>query len=347
MPSALITGASGGIGLELARVFAREGYSLVLVARSRDRLDQIAAELKPTPVQVIAKDLTLAGAAEEILREVPQVDVLVNNAGFGVYGPFARMPLEEDLGMLQLNMTVLVELTKLYLPGMLAAKSGKILNVASTAAFQPGPLMALYYATKAFVLSFSEAIANELEGTGVTVTALCPGPTATGFQARTKLEKSRLFKRMKVMDARPVAEMGYRALMSGKALAIPGMMNKVLVQSVRFSPRSMVTKIARMMQEEEVKPGRSVGSSRNIVIIPNYSDSCHPTFRFNARLPGFCTAGRQATVRPWPAWPLWLTKTCTPLPLVTCAAKMPATLCRLPDWSTSYICAWRKCAAWN
>jgi hypothetical protein len=251
MPSALITGASGGIGLELARVFAREGYSLVLVARSRDRLDQIAAELKPTPVQVIAKDLTLAGAAEEILREVPQVDVLVNNAGFGVYGPFARMPLEEDLGMLQLNMTVLVELTKLYLPGMLAAKSGKILNVASTAAFQPGPLMALYYATKAFVLSFSEAIANELEGTGVTVTALCPGPTATGFQARTKLEKSRLFKRMKVMDARTVAEMGYRALMSGKALAIPGMMNKVLVQSVRFSPRGMVTKIARMMQEEE------------------------------------------------------------------------------------------------
>ena len=237
--------------MELARVFAREGYSLVLVARSRDRLDQIAAELKPTPVQVIAKDLTLAGAAEEILREVPQVDVLVNNAGFGVYGPFARMPLEEDLGMLQLNMTVLVELTKLYLPGMLAAKSGKILNVASTAAFQPGPLMALYYATKAFVLSFSEAIANELEGTGVTVTALCPGPTATGFQARTKLEKSRLFKRMKVMDARPIAEMGYRALMSGKALAIPGMMNKVLVQSVRFSPRGMVTKIARMMQEEE------------------------------------------------------------------------------------------------
>lgn len=237
--------------MELARVFAREGYSLVLVARSRDRLDQIAAELKPTPVQVIAKDLTLAGAAEEILREVPQVDVLVNNAGFGVYGPFARMPLEEDLGMLQLNMTVLVELTKLYLPGMLAAKSGKILNVASTAAFQPGPLMALYYATKAFVLSFSEAIANELEGTGVTVTALCPGPTATGFQARTKLEKSRLFKRMKVMDARTVAEMGYRALMSGKALAIPGMMNKVLVQSVRFSPRGMVTKIARMMQEEE------------------------------------------------------------------------------------------------
>jgi short-subunit dehydrogenase len=133
---------------------------------------------------------------------------------------------------------------------MVAAKNGKILNVASTAAFQPGPLMALYYATKAFVLSFSEAIGNELEGTGVTVTALCPGPTATGFQARTKLEKSRLIKRMKVMDARTVAEAGYRGLMAGKPVVIPGLMNKLLAQSVRFSPRVLVTKIARMMQEE-------------------------------------------------------------------------------------------------
>jgi short-subunit dehydrogenase len=147
-------------------------------------------------------------------------------------------------------MTALVVLTKLYLPAMVAAKNGKILNVASTAAFQPGPLMALYYATKAFVLSFSEAIGNELEGTGVTVTALCPGPTATGFQARTKLEKSRLIKRMKVMDARTVAEAGYRGLMAGKPVVIPGLMNKLLAQSVRFSPRVLVTKIARMMQEE-------------------------------------------------------------------------------------------------
>jgi len=151
---------------------------------------------------------------------------------------------------MQLNMTALVALTKLYLPGMVASKSGKILNVASTAAFQPGPLMAIYYATKAFVLSFSEAIGNELEGTGVTVTALCPGPTATGFQARTKLENSRLFKRMKVMDARTVAEAGYRALMAGKPMIVPGLMNKLLALSVRFSPRRMVTKIARVMQEE-------------------------------------------------------------------------------------------------
>ena len=250
MPTALITGASGGIGLELARIFAEQGYALVLVARTRERLEEIAVELKPTPVQVLAKDLVLVGAAEGIHREVPKVDVLVNNAGYGVYGPFVKTPLDDELGMLQLNMTALVVLTKLYLPAMVAAKNGKILNVASTAAFQPGPLMALYYATKAFVLSFSEAIGNELEGTGVTVTALCPGPTATGFQARTKLEKSRLIKRMKVMDARTVAEAGYRGLMAGKPVVIPGLMNKLLAQSVRFSPRWMVTKIARMMQEE-------------------------------------------------------------------------------------------------
>jgi short-subunit dehydrogenase len=250
MPTALITGASGGIGLELARIFAEQGYALVLVARNRERLEEIAVELKPTPVQVLAKDLALVGAAEGIHREVPKVDVLVNNAGYGVYGPFVKTPLDDELGMLQLNMTALVVLTKLYLPAMVAAKNGKILNVASTAAFQPGPLMALYYATKAFVLSFSEAIGNELEGTGVTVTALCPGPTATGFQARTKLEKSRLIKRMKVMDARTVAEAGYRGLMAGKPVVIPGLMNKLLAQSVRFSPRVLVTKIARMMQEE-------------------------------------------------------------------------------------------------
>ena len=250
MPTALITGASSGIGLELARVFARQGYGLVLVARNRQRLDEIAAELKPAPVKVIAKDLSVAGAAEEIQREVPRVDVLVNNAGFGVFGKFAETPLAEELSMLQLNVAALVILTKLYLAGMLAAGSGKILNVASTAGFQPGPLMAIYYATKAFVLSFSEAIANELEGTGVTVTALCPGPTATGFQERGKMENSNLVKGKKIMDARTVAEAGYRALMAGKAVAIPGLKNKLLAQSIRFSPRSMVTKIVRGMQKE-------------------------------------------------------------------------------------------------
>jgi len=250
MPSALITGASGGIGLELARIFARQGYGLALVARSRERLEQIAAELKPASVHVVPLDLTGSGAAQEVQHEIPSVDVLVNNAGYGVYGKFAASPLDDDLGLMQLNMAALVALTRLYLPGMIAARSGKILNVASTAAFQPGPLMALYYASKAFVLSFSEAIANELEGTGVTVTALCPGPTATGFQERAHVEKSRLFRYMKVMDARRVAEIGYRGLMAGKTVVIPGVMNKLLAQSVRVSPRKMVTKIARMVQEE-------------------------------------------------------------------------------------------------
>jgi len=249
MPTALITGASSGIGLELARIFAGKGYGLVLVARNKQRLEEIAAELKPASVKVIAKDLSLGGAAEEIQRDVPKADVLVNNAGFTVFGKFAETPLAEELSMMQLNMTALVVLTKLYLPGMIGAGNGRILNVASTAAFQPGPLMAIYYATKAFVLSFSEAIGNELEGTGVTVTALCPGPTATGFQERGKMQESGLVKGKKIMDARTVAEVGYRALMAGKRVVIPGVKNKLLAQSIRVSPRSMVTKIVRGLQE--------------------------------------------------------------------------------------------------
>ncbi|HYL35103.1 MAG TPA: SDR family oxidoreductase [Bryobacteraceae bacterium] len=249
MPKALITGASTGIGLELARIFAREGYELALVARHQKRLEDLAAELKPASVQVIAKDLSLPDAPEEIQRAVPRVDVLVNNAGFGLYGKFAATSLAEELNMMQLNMSALVILTKLYLAGMLAARSGRILNVASTAAFQPGPLMSIYYATKAFVLSFSEAIGNELQGSGVMVTALCPGPTATEFQERAQLRDIALLK-MNVMDARTVAEAGYRGMLAGKAIVIPGLQNKLLAQSLRFSPRSMVTKVVRRMQEQ-------------------------------------------------------------------------------------------------
>ena len=167
-----------------------------------------------------------------------------------MFGKFAETSLADELGMMQLNMRTLVILTKLYLPAMIAAHGGRIMNVASTAAFQPGPLMALYYATKAFVLSFSEAIGNELKGTGVTVTALCPGPTATGFQERGKMENSGLVKGKKIMDARTVAEAGYRALMAGKTVEIPGLQNKLLAQSVRVSPRSVVTNIVRHMQDE-------------------------------------------------------------------------------------------------
>jgi hypothetical protein len=250
MPTALITGASSGIGLELARIFARESYRVVLVARNEKRLLEIAQELGPAEAQVIAMDLSLPGAAEEIHGKIPTVDVLVNNAGFGVFGKFVEKGLAEELNMMQLNMTALVILTRLYLPSMIAAGSGKIMNVASTAAFQPGPLMAIYFATKAFVLSFSEAIANELEGTGVTVTALCPGPTTSDFQARAQMQNSGLVKGKKMMDARTVAEAGYHALMAGKTIEIPGLANKLLTQSLRFSPRSVVTKMVRRIQEE-------------------------------------------------------------------------------------------------
>ena len=250
MPTALITGASGGIGLELARVFALQGFDLVLVARNEKRLKEIAQELKGVRVQVLASDLSRPDAPGEVFAAAPTLDVLVNNAGFGVFGKFAQAPLAEQLSIMQLNMAALVALTGLYLPGMLAAKTGRICNVASTAAFQPGPLMAIYYATKAFVLSFSEAIANELKGSGVTVTALCPGPTTSGFQERAKMEDSGLVKGKKIMDARTVAQAGYRGTMAGKTIVIPGFKNNLLARSIGFMPRSIVTDTVRKMQEK-------------------------------------------------------------------------------------------------
>jgi short-subunit dehydrogenase len=254
--TALITGASFGIGLEFARIFAREGYNLVLVARSADKLRQLASELEKahgTRSLILATDLTEPGASAYVLDQTTradiQVDVLVNNAGFGQYGMFAENDLEECLRQIQLNVTTLTHLTRLYLPAMIERKSGRILNVASTAAFQPGPLMAVYFATKAYVLSLSEALANELGGSGVTVTCLCPGPTATEFQKRANIAGIRLT-RYGCMDARTVAEDGYRAVMAGKPLVISGFRNWLVAQSVRFSPRRLVTAIARKIQEE-------------------------------------------------------------------------------------------------
>jgi uncharacterized protein len=254
--TALITGASFGIGLELAQVFAREGFNLVLVARSADKLRHLASELEKahnTRSLILATDLTEPGAAayviDQTIRADIRVDVLVNNAGFGQYGFFAENDLEECLRQIQLNVTTLTHLTRLYLPGMIERKSGRILNVASTAAFQPGPLMAVYYATKAYVLHLSEALANEVQGTGVTVTCLCPGPTATEFQERANMAGTRLAK-YGVMDARTVAEDGYRALMSGKPVAISGFRNWLVAQSVRFAPRRLVAAVARKLQEK-------------------------------------------------------------------------------------------------
>ncbi len=204
-------------------------------------------------VRVIAKDLSNASAPEEVFNELQQegvtVDVLVNNAGFATSGMFAEIDLTAELQEMQLNMVTLTHLTKLFLPGMLQRQQGKILNVASTAAFQPGPLMAVYYATKAYVLSFSEALANELRGTGVTVTALCPGPTESGFQKRAQIEDVRLISGKKIMGAARVARAGYRGVMVGKTIVIPGLRNKILAEAVRFAPRKLTTQMARIMQE--------------------------------------------------------------------------------------------------
>src|SRR5712691_5324578 len=254
--TALITGASFGIGMEFARIFARKGYNLVLVARSADKLRQLASELEKahgTRSLILAVDLTEPGAPAYVLDQTTradiQVDVLVNNAGFGQYGLFAENDLEDCLRQIQLNVTTLTHLTHLYLPAMIARKSGGILNVASTAAFQPGPLMAVYFATKAYVLHFSEAIANELRGSGVTVSVLCPGPTATGFAAVSGMESSRLFSVTRPMNSEAVARYGIRAMQHGKRVAIPGVTNKLMAQSIRVSPRRLVTTIVRKLQE--------------------------------------------------------------------------------------------------
>lgn len=255
--TALITGASFGIGSELARIFARENYNLVLVARTADKLRLLASELEKahgTRSLVLATDLTEPGAPAYILDQTTRagitVDVLVNNAGFGQYGLFAGNDVEECLKQIQLNVTTLTHLTRLYLPLMLEQNRGRILNVASTAAFQPGPLMAVYFATKAYVLHLSEALSNELEGTGVTVTCLCPGATATEFHKRAHATDMRLL-RMGSMDARTVAEDGYRALLAGKPLVISGFKNWLVAQSVRFSPRRLVTAVTRTIQESK------------------------------------------------------------------------------------------------
>lgn len=250
--TALITGASGGIGYELAELFAKDRYNLVLVARSADRLTQFADELHREfgiSAKVVALDLTAASAPQslfdELQREDIAVDILVNNAGYGVLGEFATISLEDNLGQIQLNITALTHLTRLFLGPMIERHSGKVMNVASTAGFQPGPLMSVYYATKAYVISFSEALANELHGTGITVTCLCPGATDTGFQSRAGLGNTLLFKKLRPMDAATVARDGYRALMAGKTIVISGFRNWLLAESVRFSPRRLVTAVSR------------------------------------------------------------------------------------------------------
>ena len=255
MSTALITGASGGIGYELAKLFARDGHNLILVARSGDKLLQVARELEPSGVgvQTFALDLATPAAPKFLCEQVQSaggiVDILINNAGFGAFGEFAQMSNEEIFGQIQLNIVSLTELTRLFLPGMLSRRRGRIMNVASTAGFQPGPLMAVYYATKAYVISFSEALANEVHNSGVTVTCFCPGATHTGFAKRARNDKSRLFRQLGAMNAEKVALNGYRAVMEGRTLAISGAHNWIVAQSTRFAPRRMVTAISRWISE--------------------------------------------------------------------------------------------------
>jgi uncharacterized protein len=253
--TALVTGASGGIGEELARLLAADGRDLVLVARSLDKLEKLAEELGAkhgVRARALSKDLALAEAPQEIYDELTrdgvEVDVLVNNAGVGTYGPFAETDLRGTLGLLQVNVTALTHLTRLFLPAMIARRRGYVMQVASTAAFQPGPLMAVYYASKAYVLHFSEALSNETEGTGVVVSALCPGPTETGFVAAAGMGDSKLFDRG-AMDARTVAEAGYRGMLAGKTIVIPGLRNSLLARAVGFMPRRLVTRVVRRIQE--------------------------------------------------------------------------------------------------
>lgn len=255
--TALVTGASGGIGCELAKLFGADHYNLVLVARGSDRLNQVAAEISDrcgVDVKTFALDLATAPAAQflfdQLQREQVTVDVLVNNAGFGALGEFAGMPEEEILGQINLNVTAVTRLTRLFLPAMLARRAGKVMNVASTAAFQPGPLMAVYYATKAYVLSFSEALANEVAGAGVVVSCFCPGATDTGFARRAGNENTRLFKKIPPMNAEAVARDGYRGLMAGRTVVISGMQNWLVAESVRFAPRKLVTAISRWVSEK-------------------------------------------------------------------------------------------------
>lgn len=252
-----ITGASTGIGYELAKLFAQDKWNLVLLARQRPRLLDVSEQLGHTfgvQTQIVVADLSHPRVPEEVMMQLNErgtkVACLVNNAGFGAYGDFAELPLDVQMNMVQTNVAALVELTHRLLPHIITVR-GRILNVASTAAFQPGPHMAIYYATKAFVLNFSEALAEELEPKGVNVSTLCPGPVPTEFQRRAGLEGTALVRSPLTVEADVVAREAYEGLMKGKRLIIPGWGNKLGVQGQRLAPRRLVTKIAGALQKKK------------------------------------------------------------------------------------------------
>lgn len=256
MGYALITGASSGIGYELAKLFAKDKHNIILIARREDRLKQLSRDLEndyKIKTLVIPKDLSQSQSAQEIYDILKQDDItieyLINNAGFIVYGRFSDTNWSDDHKMIQLHMVTLTHLTKLFLPDMLIRKNGKILNIGSTGSFVPGPLNAVYCATKNYILSLSEAIAEELNGTGVTVTALCPGGTKTEFAEKANIKYSSVYF-FEVMEANRVARIGYKALMKGKRMVIPGKLNKIQIFLIRFTPRILVSKLVKFMMSK-------------------------------------------------------------------------------------------------
>ncbi|MBL8950065.1 MAG: SDR family oxidoreductase [Myxococcaceae bacterium] len=257
MGTALITGASAGLGVEYAKLFAADKHDLVLVARRRDRLDQLAAELAKThgiKTLVVAADLNDPAAPQAVFDEVTkagvEVEFLVNNAGFGTTGAFAGLELAKEVGQINVNCTALVALTRLFLPAMVKRGRGRVLNIGSTAGFQAGPYMATYYATKAFVVSFTEALAYELKGTGVTATVSCPGATATEFSTVSGNDKSRLFTMQKPMGAPEVARQGYVAMHGGAVISVHGLMNKLGVWSTKLTPRAILRAVAATVNSD-------------------------------------------------------------------------------------------------
>jgi len=253
-PGALVTGASSGIGYELVKILAREGHDVALVARSEGQLERIASDLRDdfgVRAVVVAADLSEPSSADRVFERLEdegfQVDVLVNNAAFGTLGRFDRSDLGTQVDTVQVNVSALTHLTRLCCAGMVERGHGRILNVASTAAFQPGPFMAVYFASKAYVLSFSDALGEELRGSGVTVTALCPGPTRTGFQKRAGMERAPVGGRMVTGDAASVARAGYAGMMKGRRVVIPGVWNRLGAVAPRLTPRSLATRIVARM----------------------------------------------------------------------------------------------------
>lgn len=254
---ALITGASAGLGARFAECFARDGHDVILVARSAERLESLASRLEQAhgiKAHVVPVDLARPDAPEQVFEEVRgrglAVEFLVNNAGFGSTGPFLEQELGREVEMVEVNCTALLKLTHLFARPMRERGGGRILNVASTAGFQPGPYMATYFATKAFVVSLSEALAHELKGTGVRVTCYCPGATHTEFAARAGNAKTRLFQRPGVAEAPDVAAHAYRAMMKGRVLAVHGLLNWLAMQSVRFSPRAVVRAVTASLNQQ-------------------------------------------------------------------------------------------------